>query len=697
MGFERRPPDVAVRLFGPFRVLRNGADARLRASRKVRALIAYLVMAPRPVHRARLCEMLWDAPSDPRGELRWCLSKIRGVLDDRSNKRVKAENDWVTIDASTIDVDALWVEHRVGEATSGSDLDLLKQLAEKFQGEFLEGFEADHVPIFEAWLVGERQRFQRLQAHVLSRIIALLPKADDALPYIRKRLRLLPYDEAAHRDLMAALAACGRFAEVDAHFEAATHLFKSQGLSSAPLDKAWREHRRPATRGTRPESSPSSLAPPEAAAIEAGSVIHAERETAGPPRLSIVVLPFTNMGCDPEQEYFVDGVTESLTADLSRISGSVVMARNTAFGYKGKPVDPRAIGRDLNVRYVLAGSVQREVLRMRVHVQLIDAESGSHLWVERFERPIAGLFEMQDEIVARLANSLNTQLVTTEARRAERAPNPDAMDLYFQGMAWFNKGHTLEYVSQARGFFERALTLDPGNVGALVGSASVDVDIAATYIADDRRERLASAETALTKALSLAPDHAWAHVAMGVVQIYTSRAAQGIAECERALAIDPNCAEAHAMIGIAKFATGRFEETEAHVHEAIRLSPRDKYLSAWLVIAGIAKLYQGSDDAAVAYFRRSIEASRNHPAAQYFLAGALALLGRLEEAQCALRAAIAFHPDFTISRFRAGAASDNPRYLAARERLCDGMRNAGVPEAEAIAPPAARKRVRNAR
>ena len=123
---------------------------------------------------------------------------------------------------------------------------------------------------------------------------------------------------------------------------------------------------------------------------------------------------------------------------------------------------------------------------MRVNVQLIDAESGAHLWAEKFDKPIADLFEMQDEIVARLANSLNTQLVTSEARRAERAPNPDAMDLYFQGMAWCNKGQTLEYMSQAWGFFERALTLDPGNVGALVGSASVDVDIAVTYIADDR-------------------------------------------------------------------------------------------------------------------------------------------------------------------------------------------------------------------
>ena len=668
-------PSVAVRLFGPFRVVRSGEDATLAPSRKVRALIAYLVMAPRPVHRARLCELFWDVPNDPRGELRWCLCKIRGLLGDPSHERVKAENDWVSIDAATIEVDALWVAARVAAATSGRDLDLLKQLAAKFEGEFLEGFEADRMPLFEAWLIGERQRFQGFHADVLSRIIALLPKTREALPYIRKRLSLLPYDEATHCDLMAALAACGRIAEAEAHLEAAIHLFKSRGLSCAGLDKASREHRQLAARGTPPavtETEPGHLKE---------SALHAAWEPPpGPPRLSIVVLPFANIGGDPEQEYFVDGVTESLTTDLSRISGSFVIARHTAFTCKGKPVDARAIGRELNVRYVLEGSVQRDGARMRVNVQLIDAESGAHLWAERFDKPLADLFDMQDEIVARLANTLNTQLVTTEARRAERAPNPDAMDLYFQGMAWCNKGQTLEYMSQARGFFDRALTLDPGNVGALVGSAHVDVDLAATYIADDRWRRLASAEAALTKALSMAPDHAWAHVAMGVVQIYTNRAAQGIAECERALALDPNFAEAHAVIGLAKIVIGRFEETETHVQEAFRLSPRDKYLSAWLVIAGLARLYLGNDDKAVTCFRRSVETSRNHPAAQYYLAGALALLGRLEEARSALRAAMALYPDFTISRFRAGAASDNPRFLAARERLCDGMRKAGVPE-----------------
>jgi len=290
--------------------------------------------------------------------------------------------------------------------------------------------------------------------------------------------------------------------------------------------------------------------------------------TPGPrsaPRLSIVVLPFANISGDPEQDYFVDGVTESLTTDLSRIAGSFVIARNSAFSYKGKSPDVRQVGRELNVRYVLEGSVQRSGKRLRVNAQLIDAETGNHLWAERFDKPVNDLFDMQDEIVARLAKTLDAQLIAAEARRAERSQSPDAMDLYFQGKACMNKGISPEVTAQARGFFERALALDPGNIEALVGVAIVDVTFGPGFLADDRPARLASAEAAATQALSLDPSHALAHLLLGVVKIFTNRGSQGIAECERALALDRNLADAHAWIGIGKYFIGRGGETEAHI------------------------------------------------------------------------------------------------------------------------------------
>ena len=405
-------------------------------------------------------------------------------------------------------------------------------------------------------------------------------------------------------------------------------------------------------------------------------------ERREPPRLSIVVLPFANIGGGPEQEHFVDGVTESLTTDLSRIRGAYVVARNTAFTYKGKPLDVKTIGRELNVRYVLEGSVQRGGTRMRVNVQLIDAETGNHLWAERFDKPLADLFDMQDESVARLAGALNAQLIAAEARRAEQAPNPNSVDLYFQGLAWFNKGLTPDNVSQARSFFDRALTADPDNVDALIGSARTDSVAGGLVFVTDPAAAFAAAEAKLTKALSSVPDHARGHMTLGLIYLYTKRAAQGIAECEHALALDRNLAQAHAFIGFGKIFIGRAEETEAHVSEALRLSPRDTFAYIWMNYTGIAKNNLGSYEQAVAWCRWAIEANRNLPHPHFVLGSALAQLGRLDEARSAVKAGLALNPTFTISRARAAwtTMSDDPTYLAQIELVLEGMRKAGVPE-----------------
>jgi len=411
------------------------------------------------------------------------------------------------------------------------------------------------------------------------------------------------------------------------------------------------------------------------------SAPHPAPSEFGPPRLSIVVLPFANIGGDSEQDYFVDGVTESLTTDLSRIRGSFVIARNTAFTYRGKAFDVTKIGRELNVRYALEGSVQRSGNRMRVNAQLIDAQGGNHLWAERFERPMTDLFEMQDEIVARIANTLNAQLVAVEARRAERAPTPDSLDLYFQGEAWVNRGVTFESMNKARSFFERALTLDPANVEALAGMSQIEANFAISLSTNDKAARFAAAEAAAAKALSLAPDHALAHLSMGMVLGFTNRAAQGIAEYERALALDRNMAGAHALIGQNKLFIGRAEETEAHVLEALRLSPRDPWAYIWRLTAGFAACLLGRNEEAASWFRQSIEANRNFALCHFIYATALANMGRMDEARSEVAAGLALDRHFTIANFQSAVWSDNPLYLTQHARVMDEMRRAGIPEA----------------
>jgi TolB-like protein/class 3 adenylate cyclase/Flp pilus assembly protein TadD len=404
-------------------------------------------------------------------------------------------------------------------------------------------------------------------------------------------------------------------------------------------------------------------------------------ERPGPPRLSIVVLPFANIGGDAEQDHFVDGVTESLTTDLSRIRGAFVIGRNTAFTYKGKAGDLKQIGRELNVRYVLEGSVQRGGQRMRVNVQLIDAETANHLWAERFDKPLADLFDMQDEIVARLAVALNAHLVEAEARRAEKVANPDAMDLYFQGLACLNRGLGPDTVAKSRDFFDRALSLDPDNPDVLCASARADIygvsalgtNIAAAY---------SRAEAKQLKALSLVPDHARGHLGLGSIYIFSKRAARGVAQCEHALALDRNLAQAHASIGMAKTLIGRPEEAEAHIREAFRHSPRDLHAYLWLHWEGLANICLGHWEQAVASYRRSIEANRSFHAAHFLSAAALARLDRWDEASTLVNSGLALNNGMTISRCRAlwTAFSDDSAYLTALEPVFEVLGKIGLPK-----------------
>jgi TolB-like protein/tetratricopeptide (TPR) repeat protein len=404
--------------------------------------------------------------------------------------------------------------------------------------------------------------------------------------------------------------------------------------------------------------------------------------TAVAPRLSIVVLPFVNLSADSGQDYFVDGVTESLTTDLSRIPGAFVIARNTAFTFKGKPVDARAIGRELGVRYVMEGSVQGGGDRIRVNAQLIDTETGSHLWAERFDKPRADIFEMQDEITTRLARTVGIELVAAEGRRAERERpnNMDAVDLAMRGWAILNQPLSLQRAREARELFDAALRLDDRNVEALIGLASYHVNNVRTFASTNRDEELRIAETATTKALTLAPGNALAHFVRANVLHVSGATERSLRELEFAVTLDRNLAWAHADAGFMKVLLGRAEEAEADLANAIRLSPRDPGLDRWYGLLGIADLYLGRLESALDRLRKSVEINPDVALTQFFLAAASALNGHAAEAREARDAGLRLDANFTVARFRNERRSDNPIFLAQRERIFEGLSLAGVPE-----------------
>jgi TolB-like protein/tetratricopeptide (TPR) repeat protein len=404
--------------------------------------------------------------------------------------------------------------------------------------------------------------------------------------------------------------------------------------------------------------------------------------TAVAPRLSIVVLPFVNLDGNSEQDYFVDGITESLTTDLSRIPGAFVIARNTAFTFKSKPVDVRVIGRELGVRYVMEGSVQGGGDRIRVNAQLIDTETGAHLWAERFDKPRADIFDMQDEITTRLARTVGIELVAAEGRRAERERpnNMDAVDLAMRGWAILNQPLSLRRDRAACDLFDAALRLDDRNVDALVGLAFYHGNDLRTFASTNRDEQLRIAQTAITEALTLAPGNALAHFVHANVLHVSGATERSLRELEFAITLDRNLAWAHADAGFMKVLLGRAEEAEADLTNAIRLSPRDPGLDRWHALLGIADLFLGRLESALDRLRKSVEINPNVAMPHFFLAAASALSGRAAEAREARNAGLRLDPNFTVARFRNERRSENPTFLAQRERIYEGLSLAGVPE-----------------
>jgi TolB-like protein/class 3 adenylate cyclase/tetratricopeptide (TPR) repeat protein len=413
------------------------------------------------------------------------------------------------------------------------------------------------------------------------------------------------------------------------------------------------------------------------------------------PRLSIVVLPFANIGGDTEQDYFVDGVTESLTTDLSRIPGAFVIARNTAFTFKNKPVDARVIGRELGVRYVMEGSVQGSGDRIRVNAQLIDTATGAHLWADRFDKPRADIFDMQDEITTRLARIVGIELVAAEGHRAERERpnNMDAVDLAMRGWAILNQALSLRRDRAACDLFEAALRLDDHNVEALVGLAFYHGNDLRTFASINRDEQLHIAETAITKALTLAPGNALAHFVYANFLHISGATERSLRELEFAITLDRNLAWAYADAGFMKVLLGRAEEAEADLTKAIRLSPRDPGLDRWYALLGIADLYLGRLESAFDRLRKSVEINPSVAVPHFFLAAASALSGRAAEAQDARKAGLQLDPNFTVARFRNERRSENSTFLAQRERIYEGLSLAGVPEGgeSALTPRAAER------
>jgi TolB-like protein/DNA-binding winged helix-turn-helix (wHTH) protein/tetratricopeptide (TPR) repeat protein len=403
------------------------------------------------------------------------------------------------------------------------------------------------------------------------------------------------------------------------------------------------------------------------------------------PPLSLVVLPFTNLSGDPDQEYFADGITDDLTTDISRIAGSLVIARNTAFTYKGKSVDAKQIGHDLGVRYVVEGSVRRAGDRIVVNVQLVDAESGTHVWADRFETDRRNLTEAQSEITGRLARTLNVELARDSGRRIElaRMANPDARDFVMRAWSRYYRPFSPAGVQEALQDFERALEIDPLSVDARIGIATLLLGRVSVGWSSSDQQDLARAEQLLAEALEADLNRSTAHVAMGVLRRNQLRFSESKMEFETAIALDRNNARAIFQLGTIMVLLGQPEAGIPLIEKAIRLNPHDPTLASHYAMLGLCHLFLDHLDQAIELFRK---ARAGNPRSYYihlYLAGALGLKGELDEAKEALAESLRLNPEinsFAAQRARAPWIT-HPAHWELREKTLNlGLRRIGHPE-----------------
>jgi TolB-like protein/class 3 adenylate cyclase/Tfp pilus assembly protein PilF len=398
------------------------------------------------------------------------------------------------------------------------------------------------------------------------------------------------------------------------------------------------------------------------------------------PRLSIVVLPFANLSNDPEQEYFADGITDDLTTDVARIQGSLVIARNTAFTYKGKPVDAKRIGWDLGVRYVLEGSVQRSGKQVRINAQLIDAETGAHIWAERFDRNIGDLFALQNEITARIANALQSQLAIAEARRP--TDNPDALDYILRGRAVLAKPISRENYDKAEEYFNKALELDPHSVDAAAWLATALTIRVTDELSDAPETDLHRAEQLADNALSAAPNSAPAHYAMAQVLRAQYRCDEAIPEYEAAIALDRSRVPAYAHVGWCKFLTGSVEQALPYFEQVIRLSPSGPGIAPWYGRMGVIQLLESHTDEAVLSLERARSENPRLPFVHAYLAAAYALNGQNDRAHAELAEAQRLSRSYSsLANVEKSNWFDNAKIRAlAQATYFPALRKAGLAE-----------------
>jgi len=646
------PPELDVRLLGPLRASRSGTPAALPASRKVRALLAYLALAPRPLARAHLCELLWDAPDDPRGELRWCLSKLRKIVDGET-PRLQSGKDTVWLERGGAFIDAVQVAAAVEAGLATLAAEELRALCALFEGDFLEGLEIERSPAFAGWLTAQRRRFRGCRAALLEHLAARV-EGEEALACLEQWLAVAPFDRRAHEALLAALAGQGRVREAEEHLAAAVRHFEAEGLDPGPVVQAWRSARGVA----RALEAPPPLEP---AAVP-------------PRRASIAVMPFADRSAVPTRGGPADALAHDVITRLAKLRSLFVIAQGTVFALHERKLGAEDAGRLLDVDYVVGGSVGVRAGRLAASVELTETRSARVVWAELFNRPLDDAFLVLEEIGNRIVASVAAEIELIERNRAILRPpeSLDAWGAHHRGL-WHMYRFSRADNEEAQQLFTQALRLDPTFSRAYAGLSFTHFQGAFQGWAE-RAPQLEAAYRSAAQGLMVDDRDPAAHWAMGRALWLRGRHDESAAELEQAIALSPNFALAHYNLAFVHATLGDPQAALAPSDYSRDLSPFDPMLFAMLAVRALALTRLGRYEEALEWARRAAARPNAFPHIQVIAALAHALAGALDEARAYAAAVRRTAPGYRLEDFLAAFQFD----AAEAARFREGARRIGL-------------------
>lgn len=630
-----------VLLLGPLQVIQGGAEVRLPPSRKVRALLAYLVMAPRPVTREKLCELLWDVADDPRGELRWCLSKLRPLIDIRNTIRLFADRERVGIDTGSLHVDVLVLARDADRLLSASIPDLQAARA-TFRGAFLDGLTLKRAPLFENWLLGQRHRCVQLQGRLLERLSDLLAdEGAERISVIRERIELAPFEEGNHLALVRALLNAALRSEAEQHIETALKLFAAEGIDPSGLRSAFTALRTAAVKA-RQRVPAEVLAQPGAAPHPLD-----ERRTRGP---TLLVLPFT--AASPDHIADADSVTSDIIFGLAKLRSISVIARGTAFSLRDRLLTPSAAAALVSAGYVASGTLRRDGRKYRLTIELADPRSGRIFWADEFACDSSDSFAAPLALSARIVAGLDAEVQLVERNRALLTPpaSLDAWQAYHRGLAHMYR-FTRDDNHQAQQLFAKAIALDPTFSRSYAGLSFTHFQSVFLLKARGRQREIDLAFDAAGRGLAADPSDPAAHWAMGRALWLRHEDDGATHALDQSIGLSPNYALAHYALAFVQSQTGDASRAIEAADIATCLSPLDPMLFAIHAARTFGLLRLGRIEAAADFAARIGQQPNAHVHAHAIAALTLTIAGRMEEAQAEAARVRRLRPNYSMGEF----------------------------------------------